>query len=666
MLALLVLTTMPGAARADDMAARDALARSLTYLKAGNASAARSQAFKATQEASNWGLAHAVLARSQLALGEGVAAEGELDRAISAGFDKRRSYQLYAHAYLLQGQTEQALAALDKADPRYLRYTLRIRAMALAAQGDVAGAERAFAQALAIAPHDVRIWTDLGEMRFENGNLAGAIDASRRAVATDRDDAEALVLRGKMVREQFGLVAALPWFEAALRQDPWRHDALIEYAATLGDVGRNTDMLAAVRKAMLARPGSPQGYYLQAVLAARAGKYDLARSILQRAGDALSDLPGALLLQGAVLVETGSYGQATETLRELVARQPMNLSARKLLALAYLRAGSASDALDILKPMAQRADADAYTLTLSARAFEAAGNRVMAAHLLDRAAMPATGQSDTFGADDSLAVLSADAAETPEAADTVVPLVRALLDHGDTRTALSRARQAAQDAPGAPEGQLLVGDVLMAMKRFGDAASAYARAADLRFDESTMLRLVEARDAAGESAAARDALALFLSQNPENSTALRLAGKWQLAAGDANSAIVTLEALRSRIGDRDAGLLSDLASAYGAAGEHDAARRYAAAAYSLAPANPAVADAYGWAMFEAGDDDGARQLIEKAVAIAPDHAGLRWHLGQVYAALDRKKDAVANIRLALANPGFGDRDAAQALLKHLA
>ena len=71
-------------------------------------------------------------------------------------------------------------------------------------------------------------------------------------------------------------------YEAALQRDPWHHDALIEYAATLGDAGRTRAMLDATRRALQARPASPQAYYLQAVLAARAGSYGLARSLLQR------------------------------------------------------------------------------------------------------------------------------------------------------------------------------------------------------------------------------------------------------------------------------------------------------------------------------------------------------------------------------------------------
>ena len=59
------------------------------------------------------------------------------------------------------------------------------------------------------------------------------------------------------------------------------------------------------------------------------------------------------------------------------------------------------------------------------------------------------------------------------------------------------------------------------------------------------------------------------------------------------------------------------------------------------------------------------QLLEKAVAIAPEHAMLRWHLAQVYAELGRKNGAKAQIAAAMADPGFADREAATAVLKTL-
>jgi tetratricopeptide (TPR) repeat protein len=211
----------------------------------------------------------------------------------------------------------------------------------------------------------------------------------------------------------------------------------------------------------------------------------------------------------------------------------------------------------------------------------------------------------------------------------------------------------------------LLGDMLMLSGRAGDAIAAYQRAADLRFDEPAMLRLVEALDAAGRRADAANALALFLSQNPVDLAALRLSAHWQLAAGDYDAAIDSLEDLRARVGDGDAALNAELAAAYTGSGEFDTALDFGEAAYGLAPSNPAVADAYGWAMFRSGDTNGALELLQKAVILAPRHAGLRWHLAQVYAAANRNAEAKVHVEAALADPSFADRAAAQELLGKL-
>ncbi|MEI9927470.1 MAG: tetratricopeptide repeat protein [Sphingomonas sp.] len=158
---------------------------------------------------------------------------------------------------------------------------------------------------------------------------------------------------------------------------------------------------------------------------------------------------------------------------------------------------------------------------------------------------------------------------------------------------------------------------------------------------------------------------MFLSQNPADVAALRLSAHWQLASGDYDAAVDTLEGLRARIGDRDAALNADLAMAYAGSGDAQSADEYGEAAYRLAPANPAAADAYGWALFVGGDNAGALELLQKAVVLAPRHSGLRWHLAQVYAALNRKPDARAQAQAALADPGFADRAAAAALVAKL-
>lgn len=649
-------------ARADAADARTTLAQALGALQAGQLTQARQRAQAATTADPNWGLAQAVLARTHLALGEGAAAQGALDRAMAAGFDPARLHQLRADARLLQGDATGAIAEADRAPSRYRAYADRVRAQAVAASGDVSAGLHALEAIVAQAPRDAAAWVALGRMRMGAGDMVGAINAAAAAVRADPASPDALRLRAETVRGQYGLVAALPWFEAALRRDPYGHDTLIDYAATLGDAGRAGAMLGAVRRAMAVRPGSAPAYYLQAVLAARAGDYATARSVLDRAGRGVAGVPGALLLSGAIDLAQGHAAQAAVPLRELVARQPTNITARKLLAQALLAANAARDALDYIRPAAMRGDADSYTLTLAARAMERLGDRAGAAVLLDRAASPGRGRSTAFAPDEQLTMLAEDARLTPGDPAVAVPYIRALAAAGQNAEAVAAARRVAAANPGAPAAQLVLGDALAGSGQMGEAANAYARAAASRFDEATMLRLVDARDRAGQRAQASAALSLYLAQNPASVAALRLAGEWQVAAGDYDAAIDTLERLRALIGDRDAAVLTALATAYGATGRGDVAQDYAAAAYAIAPANPLVADALGWALFANDNVGAAVPVMVKAVRLAPAHGGIRWHMAQVAAAAGNRTVAIANARAALADRGFADRAAAQALI----
>ncbi len=655
------------ASRVDPEAARTAVARSEQYLKASNASAARSQAFNAVRADPKWGEAHLALARATLALDEGVAAEASLRRAIDNGINPNRTHALMAHAILLQGDPRRALVEANKAPEADRLAAQRVRTRAYLAGGNLAAAQESALAAVQLAPNDANVWTDLGRFRANAGDMVGAIEAAGKATQLDSGNTDALILRGELVRGQYGLVAALPWFEAALKRDPYRHAALIQYASTLGDAGRTREMLTVSRKAMEVRPRSPQALYLQAVLAARAEQFDLARQLLQRAGSGIAALPGGLLLGGTLDLEEGSYERAVEKLRNLVNQQPMNIAARKLLATALLRSDASKNGIELLLPVVARGDADAYALSLVARGYERIGQRQTAATYFDRAASPARDGAAWFSADDALPMLTAAAQKAPtDDPRAAIPLIRGLIDSGDTGTALARAQEIAQRNPGAPAAHTLVGDTLMLLKRPADAVRAYKDAASIRFDEAAMLRLVEALDRSGQRQEASTTLALFLSQNPLNLAALRLSANWQAAAGDYDAAIDSLEAVRLRTGNRDAGLLAELALAYAGAGEPDRAARYAEAAYHLAPSNPAVVGAMGWTLTESGDVEGGIELLQKAVAIAPRHPILRWQLAQAYAEAGRNADAKAEARAAIAIPGFTDRSAAEALIAKLA
>jgi tetratricopeptide (TPR) repeat protein len=589
------------------------LAEGAARLGAGNYHAAKRSAQAAIAAAPGSSAGHVLLARADLLLDDGLEAEAALDRAVAAGASPRNLHAWRAHARLLQGD---ARGALDEAgrvpgDP----YATRIRARALAASGDEPGAAALLEALVAESPRDGAAWTDLGRLRLTGGDIGGAAQAAGRAMAAARGDPATLTLVGEVVRARFGLAAALPWFAAALKRDAYHHPALIEQAATLGDLGRHREMLAATRAALLSKPGSAQALYLQAVLAARAGRFGLARRLLQLTGGAIDGVPGVLLLGGGLDYRRGDYDQAVAKWRRLVGMQPMNVAARRLLALALLRSGDARESLEVLRPMVLRADADGYTLRLAARGLERAGDRMGAAVLLDRAAGSAGG-SDPFASPTSVGALAAAAAAAPDDPTYRIGLIRGLAGSGDAAaTATAQARDLVQASPGAPAARIALGDVLAAAGRRTEAADAYARAADLAFDAPAMLRLVDTLGESGRVREAAAALSLYLSQNPRSIEARRILGRWQVATGDHAAAIMTLEGLRRAVGNRDAGLLADLAVAHAAIGEGRAALRHGRAAYALAPMSLAAMRGYEAGLIAAGDPR-ARQLAAKARVVA--------------------------------------------------
>jgi cellulose synthase operon protein C len=139
-----------------------------------------------------------------------------------------------------------------------------------------------------------------------------------------------------------------------------------------------------------------------------------------------------------------------------------------------------------------------------------------------------------------------------------------------------------------------------------------------------------------------------------------------MATAQWDRAIGVLEGLRTRLGNRDAAVLSNLGWAWFNKGDIVKASDYSAAAYGMAPSNPAFADGYGWILYKSGRNrEGGAALLEKAVTIAPAHPGLRFHLGQALVGLGRKQDAKTHLSFAAAAQDFPDHKKAALLLAGL-
>ncbi|HEX8401344.1 MAG TPA: tetratricopeptide repeat protein [Allosphingosinicella sp.] len=610
-----------------------AIARGEQALREGQPRTARIEFLNAIKVEPNNPRLRLLQAETYLKLGDGVAAEAEVSRARQIGIPVDQTRHLLAHALLLQTRNDEAVKESVPVPPRFAAYAARIRGQAQMNLGEIAGAAEAFDAAVAAAPEDPAVWTDIARFRRSIGNTAGALAAADQAVKLRPNDIEAITMRGELTRSQYGLAAALPWFDRALEVDGTYTAARLEKAATLGDMGRMGDMLAETRRVLETSPSQPMAYYLQAMLAARARKFDLARSLYQKTGGALDEQPAGMLLASAIEFQTGAVEQAVGRLQRLVAMQPENRKARRLLAAAFWKRGDVESTIQTLQSVADRPDADNYSLSLLANAYEKQGDSARASQLLARASRPQRPSQAALLAppmnEAQVTALRKLAAAKPDEVQAQVLLIGALLSRGESAEALDRARRLQARNPGAADAHLLVGDALGVQGNIAGAAQEYRKAANLSFTEPVAMRLIEALRRSRQGPAAAQVLQLFLQQNPRNVSAMLLAANGFMEMGKWAEAIRIYEGIRGRLGDRDTALLNNLAYAYGEQGDWDKAIPLAQKAWSLDKNNPATTDTLGWLLYKSGKDR-ARGLamMEAASRGAPTDKQIQAHLNR--------------------------------------
>lgn len=466
-----------------------------------------------------------------LARRDPIAAEVPVREAIRQGVPADAVRAMLAEALMARGDLTEARKVLWGGDftPESAALGWRVRGQLEMARGNLAAAGQAFDRALRADPDDADLWAEIAALRFAGGEHALAIDAAARAVQADPRNVRALAVRGMLIREQYGLAASLPWFEAALRVRPDEPALLGEYAATLGDMGQYRAMLVVCRKLVEVDPKSQRALFLQAVLAARAGQTALARAILQRTGTTFRDTPAAMLLNGVLEYRAGNVNLAVEQFDRLVRLQPDNLQARQLLARALARQGDWRQVASRFDTDARAGYATPYMLTLVGQAWQRLGAKPLATTYFQRAqaAGPLRGAAPIV-AGAPLAVLAARYQDGPNFAANAVPYVRGLLAAGQKDEAQAVADRLRDANPGAVEANLLSGDVRMIR---GDAAHAlidYGNGASIRFNEPVLKRMDAALRAAGRAGDADAMTSRFLAQNPASVPAMKLlAESWR-------------------------------------------------------------------------------------------------------------------------------------------
>ena len=169
---------------------------------------------------------------------------------------------------------------------------------------------------------------------------------------------------------------------------------------------------------------------------------------------------------------------------------------------------------------------------------------------------------------------------------------------------------------------------------------------------------------AGKPDVADARLAQWLAIAPEDAVARLYAADASLKKGMYREAIAQYEWLQ-RKQPNDLVVLNNLAWAYYRV-KDPRALPTAEQAHKLTPGNAAVADTLGWILVEQGNATRGAELLQAAVAAAPDVPEVRFHLAQAWMKSGERMNARVELeRLLSKQNAFQGRAEAAALLEQL-
>ena len=318
-----------------------------------------------------------LLGRASVEVGDGPAAEKELQRAMQLGAPMTDLAAEMARALLLQRKFQQLLNEV----PYEGLPSSEVEARVLVARGEAymglkepETAREVYSSVLQLQPDNIDARLGIVSSFVAEGNFVQARGALDQVLDTYAEHPRVWLYSGSLNMQAGDFEAAGANFEVALDlatssgDEPARLQALAGLAETsfeqqdIDSARLRIDQLAAE---------SPQSLQTM-LLAARIAYYDedwtTAQQNLQQVLRVAPNYRPAQLLLGTVHLRNGNLSQAEQYLSAAVASVPNDVRARQLLAETRLQAQKAEEALEALNPILSQSDADSMSLQMAARA----------------------------------------------------------------------------------------------------------------------------------------------------------------------------------------------------------------------------------------------------------------------------------------------------------
>ncbi len=629
----------------------------------GDFRSARIELLKAIKANPDNAIARLLQARTALELGNGIVAQTELEKAITAGIPREKTQHLMAHAFLLQRQYTRAFEMANEGDipPQFGAYAARIRGRAMTGLKRPEAAREHFVKAEQLAPRDPETLVDLSRYYIFVAEMPKATELVDRAIDLHPTFAKALLVKGNIERQTKGLAAALPFFNRALESDPNNIEALLERAATLGDLNRDKEARADLKRVTGLVPDHALALYLDAVMETRAGRYEQAQALMTRTKGQLNDYPPALLLQGMIAFQVNNMAQANEYLAKVVAATPRSVIARKLYAAAQLRKGDAQGAIDTLKPLMNTNAMDARTLAMLGSAYARMNDFATSQKYFEQAVTAAPNEgglrtqlamSQLAQGDANSAGVELQKALAKDENSLQALMMLALLDLRGNRydQALATSNKIIKQYPELPMGYNLRGAAALGLNNSKVAEANFRLALQKKPDfQEARRNLAQLMVSSGRNAEARQELLKSLEVNKNDTRAMFGLARLSAAEGKVKEQIAWLKRAAA-VSPTLFGPRSELTQVYIQSGMRKEALDEASALIRDFPREPRALELAALINIANGRLDEAEKVYNQLVSLQPTAAGPRLLLARAQEANGKLEDARTTLTRALTMP----------------
>ncbi|MGC8119085.1 tetratricopeptide repeat protein [Marinobacter sp. VGCF2001] len=497
------------------------------------------------------------------------------------------------------------------ADPQ----TLALVGIASLASGDDQSGRRLLEKSLELAPDNHNLRLRYAAYLTQTGDYTSAIDQARKIPDDATEALQATILTSRAQALSGNAEASKNTLDTWLQANPDSLAVLIargNLAASLNNLQQAASYFERARKQ---HPEAAAPLVALGNLARNQGQTEEAVAFYKQAIDAQPDnLPAIQAIAGVMEREA-----LTGFMREINAAHPDANGPRLILLESALISGDTVKADELTAQLMerQREDQPSAAEPMVAAVYEGIATQMAQRDSTERA----------------LTILSRGRALFPESEPIALKVAAIEFNNGNATAARNALQDAKQHHPNSPAPYQVEASYYENQGEYQQAAELYQLAIAKRHTPELAVAYARALVNAGRTQSALESLQKAKTQFPNHPAILLNLALQLQQAGQTEPAISHYQQALARNPDNPLAL-NNLAWLYYEAGNAEAVD-LAKRAYELAPENAAIADTYGWILFESGEREQSLAVLEKAHALAPESQEIAMHLAEAYRAAGR-------------------------------